>query len=119
MKIIALLVDGHAHVRLVATRAPDLFRRQVSAETGHATLVAVSLAPPGLSPEALITQVDQRFAACRLAPGVYSVAPGTLVRAVARARLAFQIRAALAMVSGQVRRGGRRLRWTLRLMTTS
>ena len=56
MKIVTVIMDGAGRVRLCATRSPDLLRRQVAAETGHADLVGVSLAPDGLGPQALIAR---------------------------------------------------------------
>ncbi len=62
MKIVATILDGRARVHVAATRAPDLLRRQIAAQTGDALLVAVALAPPGLGPEALVAGIDR---ACR------------------------------------------------------
>lgn len=112
MKIITVIADGHGRVYLAATRAPDLLRRQISGETGHATLVAVALAPAGFSPESLIARIDRGLTACRIAPGIYAVDPAVVVRASARARRVVLLRALLVSCKAGMRR---RFRATLEL----
>ena len=53
MKIVALIEDGHGHRHLVASRSPDLVRRELSAETGTAVLLWCAV-PPGYHSAATI-----------------------------------------------------------------
>ncbi|TXN01227.1 hypothetical protein FV222_10910 [Methylobacterium sp. WL103] len=75
MKIVTTILDGSGQIHISATRAPDLHRWEISARTGSATLIGVTLAPSGLSPEALIAQTDRRLTGARVVPGAYAVAP--------------------------------------------
>jgi hypothetical protein len=115
MKIVATILDGRARVQVAATRAPDLLRRQIAAQTGDALLVAVALAPPGLGPEALVAGIDRHLQAGRLARGLYAVTPAAVARAATRVRLAFLIRSIVTRTRGRVRRGQRRVLGRLRL----
>lgn len=45
MKICALIEDGLGHRHLVASRSPDLVRRELSAETGTASLLWCAVPP--------------------------------------------------------------------------
>jgi hypothetical protein len=47
MKIVALIEDGLGRRHLLATRAPDLLRRDLSARTGHAELLWCAVPPQG------------------------------------------------------------------------
>lgn len=45
MKIVALIEDGLGHRHLVASRSPDLVRRELSARTGTASLIWCAVPP--------------------------------------------------------------------------
>lgn len=45
MKIVALIEDGLGHRHLVASRSPDLLRRELSAKTGTAVLLWCAVPP--------------------------------------------------------------------------
>ena len=90
---------------------PDLLRRQVAAETGHADLVGVCLAPDGLGPQALIALAALRLQERRIAPGLYASPPAAVVKAVTQACRAHRRRSGIANL---VRRILRPLRRTVR-----
>jgi len=58
MHIVSVVTDGHGRVRLAATRAPDLFRRNVAAETGCARLVWCGVAPPQLGARKFVERLQ-------------------------------------------------------------
>lgn len=45
MKIVALIQDGLGHRHLIASRSPDLLRRELSAKTGTASLIWCAVPP--------------------------------------------------------------------------
>ncbi len=114
MKIVTVIADGAGRVRLCATRSPDLLRRQVAAETGHADLVGVSLAPDGLGPQALIALAALHLQECQIAPGLYAVSPAAVVRAVTQACRAHRRKREIASVMRRVLRPLRRAVRSLR-----
>lgn len=98
----------------MATRSPDLVRRQIAAETGHADLVGVCLAPDGLGPQALIALAALRLQECQIAPGLYAGPPAALVKAVTQARRAHRRKSGVAAVVRRVLRPLRRVVRSLR-----
>ena len=61
MKIVALIKDGHGRLHLRATCAPDLVRRQYSAETGCAELLWCGVPPTGTGAGAIVEDLRARF----------------------------------------------------------
>lgn len=109
MKFVTTILDGCGQIHISATRAPDLHRWEISARTGRATLIGVTLAPSGLSPEALIAQTDRRLTGARVVPGAYAVAPAAAVRAVTVASLVFRFRALLVSFTARTRKSWSRV----------
>jgi hypothetical protein len=84
MHIVSVVTDGHDHVRLAATRAPDLFRRNVAAETGSARLIWCGVAPPQLGARKFVERLQYAWRDCRICDGTYRISPDAAVRAVYR-----------------------------------
>jgi hypothetical protein len=61
MKMIAMAVDGQGFVHLAATRAPDLWRRDLSRATGGARLAFVAVAPSQLTAETVLARLAERL----------------------------------------------------------
>jgi hypothetical protein len=61
MKMIAMAVDGQGFVHLAATRAPDLWRRDLSRATGGARLAFVAVAPAQLTAETVLARLAKRL----------------------------------------------------------
>jgi hypothetical protein len=114
MKIVTVITDGAGHVRLCATRSPDLLRRQVATETGHADLVGVCLAPDGLGPQALIALAALRLEERQIAPGLYAAPPAAVVKAVTQACRAHRRRTGIGDLTRRVLRPLRRAVRSLR-----
>ncbi|GGK47462.1 hypothetical protein [Salinarimonas ramus] len=74
MKIPSLIVDAHGRVHLAASRAPDLVRRAVAAETGAAHLIGLALPPPGISARAFVEDLAERLGGEKLADGTWLLA---------------------------------------------
>lgn len=64
MKIIALIEDGHGRLHLLASRAPDLLRREISLATGRAHLVWCGLAPDGVGAQQLVDRTTSQLSLC-------------------------------------------------------
>ncbi len=60
MKIVTLIEDGLGRLHLCATCAPELVRREVSAETGTGHLVWCGLAPHDLGARQLVEEIRNR-----------------------------------------------------------
>ena len=58
MKLLAIIVDASGALHIEATRAPDLRRREISAQTGSADLVFAAVPPLGQSAEQLVVEFD-------------------------------------------------------------
>ena len=54
MKLFCIISDASGHLTAAATRAPDLLRRTIAAETGEASLLWCSVPPTGSSAEAMV-----------------------------------------------------------------
>ena len=63
MKIVALIEDGQGHLHLLASRSPDLVRRDLSARTGTATLLWCAVPPEGVGANTVIAEALQRLGA--------------------------------------------------------
>lgn len=63
MRIIALIEDGLGRRHLVATRSPDLVRREFSAQTGTARLLWCAVPPEHHGADAIIAEARQRLGA--------------------------------------------------------
>lgn len=61
MKIVALIEDGHGHRHLVASRAPDLVRRELSAKTGTAVLLWCAVPPEYHSAATIVAMAMDRL----------------------------------------------------------
>ena len=84
MHIVTMVGDGRGHVRIAATRAPDLFRRQVAAETGEAHLIWCGIAPECLGPHAFVERLQAAVSSTRIGQSSYSLSAADAVRAVER-----------------------------------
>lgn len=81
MHIITLILDGRGHIRITATRAPDLYRRQVAQETGEAHLIWCGVAPPQVSPRDFVDCLVRLLGHARSEKG-YKVSPRAAVNCV-------------------------------------
>ncbi len=63
MKIVALIEGGHGHLHLLASRSPDLVRRELSSRTGTAALLWCAVPPEGVGANTVIAQALQRLGA--------------------------------------------------------
>jgi hypothetical protein len=63
MKIVALIEDGQGHLHLLASRSPDLVRREFSSQTGTAHLLWCAVPPEHHGADAIITEAMQRLGA--------------------------------------------------------
>lgn len=63
MKIVALIEDGLGHRHLVASRSPDLLRRELSAKTGTAVLLWCAEPPEYQSAAAIAALAMDRLGA--------------------------------------------------------
>lgn len=63
MRIIALIEDGLGRRHLVATRSPDLVRREFSSQTGTARLLWCAVPPEHHGADAIIAEARQRLGA--------------------------------------------------------
>lgn len=63
MKIVALIEDGYGHRHLLASRSPDLVRRDLSTKTGMAVLLWCAVPPEGVGVNTVIAQALQRLGA--------------------------------------------------------
>lgn len=61
MKIVTLIMDGRGRLRLIATCAPDLLRREFAAETGSAHLIWCGVPPADRGARAIVAEVRDRF----------------------------------------------------------
>jgi hypothetical protein len=61
MKIVALIKDGHGRLHLVASRAPDLVRRELSTQTGTAELVWCAVPPQGTGANDIVARALARL----------------------------------------------------------
>lgn len=90
MHIITIVSDGGGHTRISATRAPDLFRRQVAQETGEAHLIWCCVAPPQVGPHAFVERVRCMIGHTRTAGASYKLSPTVAVRYVRILQLVFK-----------------------------
>ena len=65
MKLLTIIVDATGALHIEVTRAPDLRRREISAQTGSADLVFVAVPPLGQSAEQLVADFDAVIGAQR------------------------------------------------------
>jgi hypothetical protein len=84
MKIVTIITDGRGNIRLAATRAPDLYRRSVAAETGDAWLTWVGIAPTELGARTFVGRLDHAWRAAWVADGVYRISPEVAIRTAYR-----------------------------------
>lgn len=63
MRIIALIEDGLGRRHLVATRSPDLVRREFSSQTGTARLLWCAVPPEHHGADAIIAEAGRRLGA--------------------------------------------------------
>lgn len=63
MKIVALIEDGLGHRHLVASRSPDLVRRDLSAKTGTASLLWCAVPPEAVGAHAIVAEAMARLGA--------------------------------------------------------
>lgn len=63
MKIVALIADGLGHRHLVASRSPDLVRRDLSAKTGTAALLWCAVPPEAVGAGSIVAQAMERLGA--------------------------------------------------------
>ncbi|WMT87462.1 hypothetical protein NO932_02325 [Pelagibacterium sp. 26DY04] len=56
MKLLTIIVDATGALHIEATRAPDLRRREISAQTGSADLIFAAVPPLGQSAEQLVAE---------------------------------------------------------------
>jgi hypothetical protein len=61
MKIVALIEDGLGHRYLLASRSPDLVRRELSARTGTAVLLWCALPPEHVGAGAIVAAALDRL----------------------------------------------------------
>ena len=61
MHIVALIRDGNGRLSVSATRAPDLLRRQISANTGAAELLWCGVPPMGQGAKTIAASINDRF----------------------------------------------------------
>jgi hypothetical protein len=103
MRIIAVVADGHGRIRVAATRAPDIFRRDIAAQTGTAHLVWCAVAPAELGARQFIGTLDASLARARTAGGY--VLPARMVISTARRLLlAHRVRCRLRAAARPLRR---------------
>lgn len=57
MKLLTIIVDATGALHIEATRAPDLRRREISAQTGSADLVFAAVPPLGQSAEQFAVKI--------------------------------------------------------------
>lgn len=50
MTLLVIFADGHGQLRIQATRAPQIRRREISRQTGRAEIVFCAVPVPGVSP---------------------------------------------------------------------
>lgn len=114
MRTPTLLLDGQGRVRLACTRAPDLLRRAVAAQTGAAHLLAVALPPPGMSSRTLVEGLAARLGGERLADGTWLLAADAARAKRALARAAAGEAEPLATLRRLLKRLAKRIRrWRL------
>ena len=63
MKIVALIEDGLGYRHLVASRSPDLLRRELAARTGTAMLIWCAVPPEYHSAATIVTKAMDRLGA--------------------------------------------------------
>ena len=63
MKIVALIEDGQGHLHLLASRSPDLVRRELSARIGMAILLCCAVPPKGVGAHTIVVEATQRLGA--------------------------------------------------------
>lgn len=80
MRIVVLIRDGNDQLHLVATRAPDLMRRDLAARTGTAMLLWCAVPPEHHGADAVIAKAQRRLNACR--PGALAAIPVERILAV-------------------------------------
>jgi hypothetical protein len=111
MKIIALLQDGLGHLHLVAMRAPDLLRRELSAQTGSAELLWCAVPPSGQGAATVVVVALQRLGVSGV-DGLTAVPLGRIVKSLTDlcvaeprrdARLR-QLRSGLSKIARRLRR---------------
>jgi hypothetical protein len=110
MRMIALVADGAGRLRLHVVRSPDLWRRAVAVETGSAHLLAVALAPPGVSPGAVVARLAATLGGVPATDGAHTLATdatrarAALARAVAGPPASARLMRALARLARRVLR---------------
>lgn len=80
MKIVALIEDGQGHLHLLASRSPDLVRRDLSARTGTATLLWCAVPPEGVGANIIVAEATQRLGAN--GPAALAMVPADRIMAV-------------------------------------
>lgn len=63
MKIVALIEDDLGHRHLIASRSPDLVRRELSVKTGTAVLLWCAVPPESVGASAIVVQALERLGA--------------------------------------------------------
>ncbi|MDT3684032.1 MAG: hypothetical protein RO009_03185 [Pseudorhodoplanes sp.] len=82
MHIVTLVAGADGHVRILATRAPDLARRQIAAETGDAYLVYCGVAPPQIGSRAFVVMLRQALDHAHLGNSTFALSPNSAIRTV-------------------------------------
>ena len=62
MRLFCVVAVGDGRLVAAASRAPDLLRRELAAESGCATLLWCSVPPSGISAAALVEQFNRELA---------------------------------------------------------
>lgn len=101
MKTLCIIVDGRANVHVALTRAPDLLRRTLSAQTGSATLAWCGLPHVSVSGHATLARIH---ASLGIAGAGGTVCAGSLKTAVRTTVFECVVRPRLDAVVTRVRR---------------
>lgn len=81
MKTLCIIVDGNDNVHVALTRAPDLLRRTLSAQTGSATLAWCGLPHVGVSGTTTLARIQASVGTTGESGTVCAASLKTVVRA--------------------------------------
>ena len=79
MRFVTLILDGNIHAHLVVSRAPDLKRREIAAQTGSAEIVFCQMAD-GFSTSEVMSKIAARFCNFKVHENVYRTPAKLMIR---------------------------------------
>ena len=104
MRFLTVIFDGNGHTHMLVSKAPDLRRREIAADTGSASIVWCQMTAK-FSAAVVVARVTSKLAMPKNANGSYNISPELIVRSI---HWEIYIRPMLEFIANYPRRAIRR-----------